>query len=127
MGLVLGVGSFCGEFAERQQIQVDFAHNDIPRSIPPEVELCIFRIVQEALRNVRKHSAAARAEVRLKAITNALYLSIADEGVGFDMTERSKRTGLGIRSMQNACGCLEGEWKFVPGQGKGPRLRFGFH
>jgi signal transduction histidine kinase len=119
MGLVLGVGSFCEEFAQRQHIQVDFAHNDVPRSIPPEVELCIFRIVQEGLRNVKKHSAAVRAEVRLEAITNALYLSIADEGVGFDMSERSNRTGLGIRSMQERLRLLGGqvEIRSWPGQG----------
>ena len=119
MGLVLGVGSFCEEFAQRQHIQVDFAHNDVPRGIPPEVELCIFRIVQEGLRNVKKHSAAVCAEVRLEAVTNALYLSIADEGVGFDMAERSNRTGLGIRSMQERLRLLGGrvEIRSWPGQG----------
>ncbi len=119
MGLVLGVGSFCGEFEQRQHIQVDFAHNEVPRSIPPEVELCIFRIVQEGLRNVKKHSAAVRAEVRLEAIANALHLSIADEGVGFDMAERSNRAGLGIRSMQERLRLLGGrvEIRSWPGQG----------
>jgi signal transduction histidine kinase len=119
MGLVLGVSSFCGEFAQQQHIQVDFAHNEVPRSIPPEVELCLFRIVQEGLRNVKKHSTAARAEVRLEATTNALYLSIADEGVGFDMTEKSNRTGLGIRSMQERLRLLGGrvEIRSWPGQG----------
>lgn len=119
MGLVLGVGSFCREFAERQHIQVDFAHNDVPRNIPPEVELCIFRIVQEGLRNVKRHSAATRADVRLEATTTALYLSIEDEGAGFDMTERSKRTGLGIRSMQERLRLLGGrvEIRSRPGHG----------
>ena len=126
MGLVLGVGSFCGEFAERQHIQVDFAHNEVPRNIPPEVELCIFRIVQEGLRNVKRHSAATRAEVRLEATANGLYLSIADEGVGFDMTKGQTERALVFAACRNASGCLEGEWRFVPGQGKGPRLRFGF-
>ena len=119
LGLVLGVSSFCGDFAERQHIQVDFAHNEVPRNIPPEVELCIFRIVQEGLRNVKRHSAATRAEVRLEAIANGLYLSIADQGVGFDMTKRSSRTGLGIRSMQERLRLLGGrvEIRSRPGQG----------
>ncbi len=119
LGLVLGVSSFCGDFADRQYIQVDFAHKDVPRSIPPEVELCIFRIVQEGLRNVKRHSGAIRAEVRLEAIANALYLSIADEGVGFDVTKRSTRSGLGIRSMQERLRLLGGrvEIRSRPGHG----------
>jgi signal transduction histidine kinase len=119
LGLVLGVSSFCGEFAERQHIQVDFSHKDVPRNIPPEVELCIFRIVQEGLRNVKRHSAATRAEVRLETTANGLYLSIADEGVGFDMTKRLTRAGLGIRSMQERLRLLGGrvEIRSRPGQG----------
>ena len=119
LGLVLGVSSFCADFAGLQHIQVDFAHKDVPRSLPPEVELSIFRIVQEGLRNVKRHSAAVRAEVRLEAIANALYLSIADEGVGFDMTKRSTKTGLGIRSMQERLRLLGGrvEIRSRPGQG----------
>ena len=119
LGLVLGVSSFCGDFADRQHIQVDFAHKDVPRTIPPEVELSIFRIVQEGLRNVKRHSGAIRAEVRLEVIANALYLSIADEGVGFDTTKRSIRSGLGIRSMQERLRLLGGrvEIRSRPGQG----------
>ena len=119
LGLVLGVSSFCEEFAERQHIQIDFSHMDVPRNIPPEVELCIFRIVQEGLRNVKRHSAATRAEVRLEATANGLHLSIADEGVGFDMTKRSTRIGLGIRSMQERLRLIGGrvEIRSRPGHG----------
>jgi signal transduction histidine kinase len=119
LGLILGVSSFCGDFAEQQHIQVDFAHKDVPRNIPPEVELCIFRIVQEGLRNVKRHSGATRAEVRLEAIANGLYLSIADEGVGFDMTKRSSRTGLGIRSMQERLRLLGGRAEIRSRLGQG--------
>jgi signal transduction histidine kinase/ABC-type uncharacterized transport system substrate-binding protein len=108
LGLVLGVSSYCGEFAEQQGIQVDFAHKGVPRSIPPEVALCIFRIVQEGLRNIKRHSGAIRAEVRLEMIADTLHLSVADEGVGFDTTKRSSRTGLGLRSMQERLRVLGG-------------------
>lgn len=97
LGLVLGVSSFC---AEQQNVQVDFAHEDIPRSVPPDVALCLLRIVQEGLRNIKKHSGASRAEVRLGADAEAIRLSLSDNGVGFDLPKSSATVGLGIRSMQ---------------------------
>jgi signal transduction histidine kinase len=71
---------------------------------------------------VKKHSAGTHAEVRLEAITNALYLSIADGGVGFDMTERSNRTGLGIRSMQERLRLLGGKVEIRSWPGKGTKV-----
>jgi signal transduction histidine kinase len=111
LGLVLGVSSFCGDFTEQQGIQVDFAHKEVPRGLPPEVALCIFRIVQEGLRNVKKHSGAIRAEVRLEGSADVLHLSLIDEGIGFDTTNRSTRTGLGIRSMQERLRVLGGRFE----------------
>jgi PAS domain S-box-containing protein len=100
LGLVLGVSSFCAEFAEQQGIQVDFAHEDIPRSIPPDVALCLFRIVQEGLRNVKKHSGSSRAEVRLGGTRDELRLSVSDNGSGFYFDQSSTGIGLGLRSME---------------------------
>jgi len=47
LGLAASIKSFCAEFAERQGIRINFSHNDIPTSIPPETALCLYRIVQE--------------------------------------------------------------------------------
>ena len=74
LGLILGLSSLCHEFTEQQGIQVDFAHENISRGINPDVALCIFRIVQEALRNVKKHSGANRAEVYVCARKTASYI-----------------------------------------------------
>jgi signal transduction histidine kinase/ABC-type uncharacterized transport system substrate-binding protein len=100
LGLVLGLSSLCYEFAEQQGIQVDFANENITHGVDPEVALCIFRIVQEALRNVKKHSGANRVEVRLRGEADQLHLSVADSGRGFDTLARTGRAGLGIRSME---------------------------
>ena len=81
LGLVSGVSAYCGDFTEQHDIQVDFMHKEIPRYIPPEVALCIFRLVQEGLRNVKKHSGAVRAEVFLEGVADKLHLSLADEGI----------------------------------------------
>lgn len=100
LGLVAGIRSFCTEFSEQQGIPVDFAHEDVPSSIPSDIALCLFRIVQEGLRNVKKHSGASRAQVRLKGDAKAIRLSLSDNGVGFNFATTSATVGLGIRSMQ---------------------------
>jgi signal transduction histidine kinase len=83
LGLVPGIGSFCKEFAAQQRVQVEFQHESIPRNIPPDTALCLFRVVQEALRNVKKHSGATQAQVILKVKDKTVHLSIRDQGIGF--------------------------------------------
>src|SRR5271157_505468 len=100
LGLVAGVGAFCKEFTAQQGTQVEFSHQDVPRSVSPDVALCLFRIVQEGLRNVQKHSGAAHARVGLEAVDGVLHLCISDDGAGFDAKDGADRQGLGVWSMQ---------------------------
>jgi PAS domain S-box-containing protein len=108
LGLVIGVKAFCQEFADQQQMQVHFEHENVPNAIPADVALCLFRITQEGLRNIKRHSGANRAEVRLKGLEGKLHLSIADQGRGFDVNRRSPQSGIGIRSMEERLRSLGG-------------------
>ena len=108
LGLVAGAKAFCREFAEQQEIQVDFADENVPHDVPGDAALCLFRIVQEGLRNIKRHSGAARAEVRLKGSGGTLHLSVADRGRGFEVNNRSPREGIGIRSMEERLRSLGG-------------------
>jgi PAS domain S-box-containing protein len=109
LGLIAGVRAFCEEFGEQQGMQVVFAHENVPHSISDDVSLCFFRIVQEALRNVKRHSGANRAEVRLESAGEMLHLSVVDHGAGFNPKERSRRSGIGIRSMEERLRLLGGK------------------
>ena len=111
LGLVLGVSSLCSEFAEQNGIQVDFTHEGIARFVPPDIALCLFRVAQEGLRNVKRHSGACRAEVRLEGMERVLSLSISDKGIGFDSDSLRVRSGLGIRSMQERLRLLGGRFE----------------
>jgi signal transduction histidine kinase len=119
LGLVFGVSSLCGEFAEQQDIQVDFTHENIPRYLPPDIALCLFRVAQEGLRNVKRHSGSSRAEVRLDGTEQAILLSISDKGRGFDSRTSPARGGLGIRSMRERLRLLGGRFEIrsQPGEG----------
>ena len=96
LGLVAGVAAFCKEFTAHQGIQVVFSHEDVPRSVSPDVALCLFRIVQEGLRNVKKHSGAGNAQVQLEGVNGAIHLLISDKGQGFDLKEVTDGRGLGL-------------------------------
>jgi PAS domain S-box-containing protein len=122
LGLILGVGAFCDEFSQQQGIQVDLAHENIPRSVPPDVALCLFRVVQEGLRNVKKHSGSSRAEVRLEGTDDAIHLSLFDRGVGFDRRAPSTHVGLGMRSMEERLRLLGGRFEVQSAPMKGTRI-----
>ena len=91
--------AFCEEFEDLQSVEVQFTHNNVPRSIPADVELCLFRVTQEGLRNIKRHSGANQAEIRLEVVEDRLHLSIADRGRGFDVNRRFPGDGIGILSM----------------------------
>jgi PAS domain S-box-containing protein len=108
LGVIAGVRAFCEEFGEQQKMQIVFAHENVPHSVSGDVSLCLFRIVQESLRNVKRHSGASRAEVRLELINEMLHLSVVDHGTGFNSNERSNKRGIGIQSMEERLRLLGG-------------------
>jgi PAS domain S-box-containing protein len=109
LGLVAGVKAFCQEFADQQGVQVDFEHENVPPEIPGDAALCLFRIAQEGLRNVKRHSGASKAEVHLKGLGDKIHLSVADRGRGFDAKKRSTQDGIGIQSMNERLRLLGGQ------------------
>ncbi len=111
LGLVPGVSAFCKEFAAQQSMQVDFTHENVPRSVPPEAALCMFRIVQEGLRNAKKHGGASSAQVALELAGDTLHASVSDKGVGFNLKEIRNKDGLGVRSMAERVHLLGGRFE----------------
>jgi signal transduction histidine kinase len=122
LGLEPGVSSLCKEFADRHGIEIDFSADNIPRIVDPDVALCVFRIVQEALQNLRKHSGAARAEVRLIKRADRISVSVYDKGKGFDMSDMRAHKGLGVQSMGERARLLSGRFQIHSKPGKGTRV-----
>jgi PAS domain S-box-containing protein len=119
LGLTVAMRSFCREMEAGGVIAVQFEAHDVPRSLPDELALCLYRVAQEALWNVAKHSGAKRATVELAAADGGINLSIADEGKGFDPEVAPPATSLGLVSMRERIRLVQGEirWDSKPGQG----------
>ena len=122
LGLAAGVGSFCKEFNAQHGTQLAFSHHNVPPFVSPEIALCLFRIVQEGLRNVQKHSRAAHAEVKLEMLDGKLHLSISDDGDGFDTKETSGRQGLGLWSIRERARSVNGRFEIHSEKEKGTRI-----
>jgi signal transduction histidine kinase len=119
LGLVPALSGLCREFAAQQAIKIDFVSDDVPRLVSPNTALCVFRIVQESLRNAKKYSGAMEVRVCLRRMRNRLIVSVRDEGRGFDKKDLSQKQGVGIRSMKERAHLLGGEFKIQSAPDKG--------
>ena len=92
-------------------------------AITPDAALCVYRIAQEALRNVIAHAGASRADVRLLQIRDMAQITVGDDGGGFDATTRVERdTGLGLVSMSERARILGGTVRITSGLNQGTRV-----
>jgi PAS domain S-box-containing protein len=108
LGAIGGMKSWCKEFGERQGIQIEFKSTEVQTSVAPEVGLCLFRVLQEALHNAAKHSGVRRIEVQLQEDSGEIHLVISDLGRGFDLETAMQGRGLGLTSMQERIRLVNG-------------------
>jgi signal transduction histidine kinase len=122
LGVVSAVQGLCRELAVQHEMTIEFAHENVPRHIPSDPAVCVFRIAQEALHNVVKHSRSARADVRLWHADGMLQLLVADAGRGFLPGSKSD-DGLGLVSMRERVHFLGGDVTIHSLPGVGTRIR----
>jgi signal transduction histidine kinase len=100
LGLVASVKSLCDELQQVHQLRIEFTHDGVPVDLPQEMSLCLYRIAQECLNNVIKHSGARDATVNLLGTGDAIVLRVSDTGLGFDADSPVIKRGLGLVSMR---------------------------
>jgi signal transduction histidine kinase len=108
LGAIKAMKSWCKEFSEHQGIQVEFKSSEVESSVAPEIGLCLFRVLQEALHNASKHSGAGRVEVLLREDSGEIHLVITDLGRGFDSETAMQGPGLGLTSMRERVRLVNG-------------------
>jgi PAS domain S-box-containing protein len=123
LGPVASIERLCRELSDRHNLQIQFVHHGIPERISQDVNLCLYRITQDALRNVAKHSGAAGAEVELLGHDDRIELCISDSGVGFNPESAKRTSGLGLITMQERLRLVEGQLTVQSDPSHGTRIR----
>ena len=109
LGIAAAAASFCNELSEEHGVEVELHSESVPRHVPQEIALCLFRVLQESLQNALKHSGSKRFEVWLTGAPSKIELTVRDRGVGFDLEEALRGRGLGITSMKERLKLVRGE------------------
>jgi signal transduction histidine kinase len=108
LGTAAAMRGFCREFAEQQKVEIDFKAHDLPSPMSPDISLCLFRVLQEALHNSAKHSGVRHFEVRLWGTSDEIHLTVKDSGAGFDREAAKESRGLGLISMEERLKLVKG-------------------
>ena len=122
LSLPVVLKSYCADFGRRQGIDIKFSHRTIPDSLPPDVMLCMYRVTQECLSNVARHSSAKNASVSITCKHRDLHLSIQDSGAGFNLKKLQDSRGLGVLYMKERVRGVKGTFSIGSKQGKGVRI-----
>ena len=100
------------------QLEVDEKYAE--KKIDKNKELMLYRIVQEQLNNITKYATAKNAAIIVKTENGNLLLSVADNGIGFDTTQKSK--GIGLKNISNRVEFYSGNMNVISAPGKGCTL-----
>lgn len=123
LGLGPALGRLCREFSEQYGLQVEFIQRDIPKAVPRDIALCFYRVSQEALRNIIKHSGAVQASITIWASADQIELRVWDNGTGFDSESVEKKGGMGLLSMRERVRLLEGELSVISQPSHGTEIQ----
>jgi PAS domain S-box-containing protein len=123
LGLVASIDALCKEVSDQHKLRIKFVHRAVPRELPKDVTLCLFRIAEEALQNIVQHSGSADAAVELSGHDDRLELSISDSGAGFNLASAKLATGLGLISMQERLRLVGGHLSIESDPAHGTRIR----
>jgi PAS domain S-box-containing protein len=122
LGLTAALSSLCNECTRRGEIQVDFEHHNIADRLPTDMKTCLYRVVQEAIRNAEQHSGANRVRVTLTTSPGFIHCGVSDSGRGFAARAVDRRRGVGLVSMTERVQSLGGTLSVQSEVGGGTRI-----
>ena len=109
LGLIEALKAECARFGAVEGIPTSFTATDDVDEPAQALSLCLYRVAQEALRNVARHSSAGSVAVEFRAVGGGLELAVQDDGVGFDPTRKQARPSLGLAGMRQRLSLVGGE------------------
>lgn len=122
LGLVEALRIECDRVAQQGTLRVSFDCRGVPKKLSADAALCLFRVAQEALRNVERHAQASKVDVSVVGRNEGIALAVRDDGAGFDSSSTAKRASLGLASMRERVRILDGRFDIESGPGIGTSL-----
>jgi two-component system, NarL family, sensor histidine kinase UhpB len=119
LGLTEAIRTECERIGRKGRVDLSVEIDPRPAVVSRDAALCLFRVAQEALNNVIRHASARTASVTLRQMDGGLLLAVRDDGVGFDQASPGKGRHLGLASMRERVGLVNGtlDIESAPGQG----------
>lgn len=122
LGLPAAIHDACNEFSEQHPIKVKIQRASVPSGISSDISLCLFRVLQECLENVARHSHSRECWVDLVTQDNNVVLSVTDAGIGFDPATRSHSGSFGLLLMRERLRLVGGNLTLTSRPGGGTRV-----
>jgi signal transduction histidine kinase len=123
VGLATAAASFCREVSALHGLKIEYIHEHVPADLPEGVALSLFRVLQESVSNVVKHSGARRCVVSLRGTEDRVRLDVIDDGRGFEVDPALTGRGLGLISMQERLRLVHGDVVVESSAGAGTSVR----
>lgn len=122
LGLLEALRERCDDFSHESGVAVRLDVSDAWRDVSDSLALCLYRIAQEALRNVATHAQARNVTITLEQLDGHVTMDVADDGCGFDPTAKTRRLGLGLVSLNERVHMLGGALDVTAARGAGTRI-----
>lgn len=123
LGLTAALKRMADEWSEKTGIKIVIVQEEMADRLPRDVASCLYRVSQESLANIAKHSHAVRVELELTCGEQEITLSIYDAGVGFDLKDvQARNPGLGLVSMRERVRSVRGRFDIQSEPGRGTHI-----
>ena len=119
LGLEAAIRAYGTELSKVRRLDVEFQVGAVPDQLPADIALCLYRVTQEALNNVVRHSGAQSATVSLAAVHDEIALAVTDSGLGFDQRSAGAKATLGLKSMRERVRLVNGHIRVDSIEGQG--------
>jgi PAS domain S-box-containing protein len=121
LGLVVALRSLSEDLSRQHKLTVMFKESDVPKYLPHDISLCLFRVAQEALHNAMKYSGVNEFTVELFGMSNEIGLTVTDNGKGFEVGTQTGQ-GLGLVSMRERVHFVNGTFSIYSKPGEGTKV-----
>jgi len=122
LGLENALKQYCQEFGRQQGLTIEYSSRAVPQKLKREITSAIYKVAQEGLWNVAKHSKAKKAKISLEGDDNVVRLRVEDSGAGFNMLKLNQPDGIGLASMRERTELIRGKFTITSAPRKGTQI-----